>query len=82
MLSWLFHQSASRLLFVSTSGYAKRVSQQLHPNYLHGLHPAIEAEFSLQVRLVKKAVKFNGHVFSVMLAITQNMVTCLNTFLR
>lgn len=82
MLSWLFHQSAPRLLFLSTSGYAKRLSQQLHPSYLHGLHPAVEAEFSLQARLVTKAVKFNSHVFSVTLAITLNTVTSLNAFLR
>lgn len=58
------------LLSLSTSGYNKRLSQQLHPNYLHGSHAAIEAEFSLQLKLVKKAVEFNSHVFSVMLAIT------------
>lgn len=81
MLPRLFHWSASRLLF-NSPGYAKRLLQQQNPNCLHGLHPAIEAEFSLQVRLAKKAVKFTNQVLSVVLAITQNMVTCLNTFLR
>lgn len=50
-------------------GCTESLSQQLHPNYLQGLDPT---EFSFQVRLVQRAVKFNNHVFSVVLDTTQN----------